>query len=97
MASGSPRQRESLDYEDPDTIDPHLSLGLGSFTIDSAGHEGQEPSRQAPKTDDPTLPSAKLYRQKLDALKKLLEPKWLPNPMKSSTSEIQVLVGPRHL
>ena len=43
MVSISPRLRDSLDYEEPDTIDPRLSFGFRSFSIDSSKYEEYEP------------------------------------------------------
>jgi hypothetical protein len=43
MVSVSPRLRDSLDYEDPDTIDPRLSAGFRSLSIDSAAYDQHEP------------------------------------------------------
>ncbi|KAK3711102.1 hypothetical protein LTR37_009889 [Vermiconidia calcicola] len=42
MVSVSPRLRDSLDYEEPDTIDPRLSLGSSSASLDSSGYEEYE-------------------------------------------------------
>ncbi|KAK3684688.1 hypothetical protein LTR37_020018 [Vermiconidia calcicola] len=42
MVSVSPRLRDSLDYEEPDTIDPRLSLGFSSISLDSSGYEEYE-------------------------------------------------------
>jgi hypothetical protein len=42
MVSISPRMRDSLDYEEPDTIDPRMEWGFGSLTLSSSGYEGHD-------------------------------------------------------
>jgi putative ubiquitin-RnfH superfamily antitoxin RatB of RatAB toxin-antitoxin module len=42
MVSVSPRMRDSLDYEEPDTIDPRMEWGFGSLTLSSSGYEDHD-------------------------------------------------------
>lgn len=39
MVSISPRMRDSLDYEDPDAIDPRMSFGFSSISLENRGYE----------------------------------------------------------
>ena len=42
MVSVSPRMRDSLDYEEPDTIDPRMEWGFRSLTLSSSGYEDHD-------------------------------------------------------
>lgn len=42
MVSVSPRMRDSLDYEEPDSIDPRMEWGFRSLTLSSSGYEDHE-------------------------------------------------------
>lgn len=43
MVSISPRMRDSLDCEDPETVDPRMSFGFRSLTLSSSGYEEHDP------------------------------------------------------
>ncbi|KAK6442308.1 hypothetical protein LTR95_001440 [Oleoguttula sp. CCFEE 5521] len=42
MVSVSPRLRDSLEYEDPENVDPRMSWGFRSLTLSSAGHSYED-------------------------------------------------------
>lgn len=42
VVSVSPRMRDSLDWEEPDTTDPRLEWGFRSLTLSSSGYEDEE-------------------------------------------------------
>lgn len=72
MVSVSPRMRDSLDYEDPDTIDPRLSFGFRSLTLDSSGYEDLEDStyldeRPFSSHSEPTKDRKKKRQRQSDA------------------------------
>lgn len=66
MVSVSPRLRDSLDYEEPDAIDPRLSLGFQSMSIGSHDDDDYEHPeadyRPKSRGSDPT--SRKKKRQR---------------------------------
>lgn len=72
MVSISPRMRDSLDYEEPDTIDPRLSFGFRSMTLDSSGYEDLEDStyldeRPFSAASDPSKDKKKKRQRQSDA------------------------------
>ena len=69
MVSISPRMRDSLDYEDPETIDPRLSLGFRSMSLESSGHEEYEfrdDSRPQSASGDPSATRKKRRLRRSD-------------------------------
>lgn len=57
MVSISPRMRDSLDYEEPDSVDPRMSLGFRSVSLYASGYEEHDPvydHRPFTASPDPT-------------------------------------------
>lgn len=72
MVSVSPRMRDSLDYEEPDAIDPRFTLGFRSISLDSSGYEDLEDStyldeRPFSAHSDPTKEKKKKRQRQSDA------------------------------
>lgn len=66
MVSVSPRLRDSLDYEEPDAIDPRLSSGFQSMSFESGDEEIEHPEDDyRPRSRGSDHSSRKKKRQRL--------------------------------
>jgi len=66
MVSLSPRLRDDLEYDEPETIDPRMSFGFQSMTFESGDEEFEHPDdfhRPQSRGADPSLRKKKRHRQ----------------------------------
>lgn len=70
MVSVSPRLRDSLEYEEPDAVDPRLSAGFHSLSIGSTDYDHHDPrplfERPFSATADPAASRRKRRQRKSD-------------------------------
>ena len=71
MVSTSPRMRDSLDFEEPENLDPRMSFGFSSISLDSSGHEEydfqfHDDSRPSSASGDPSAARRRRRQRKSD-------------------------------